>query len=56
MFVDASITGVLRMPKLPTMFWLPSNVKLAIHTGVAPTRLAKLTDQSGAPPASASKA
>ncbi len=49
MLVDASMTGVLRIPTLPTMFWLPEKVKLAIGAGVAPTRLAKLTDHNWVP-------
>src|SRR5450432_2883842 len=55
MLVDGSITGVLRMPRLPTMLRLPAKANLAYLTGTAPTLLAKSTAHS-CTPLSASKA
>ncbi len=40
--VDGSITGVLRMPSLPTMFVLPPYAYWAIGTGVAFSKAARL--------------
>ena len=56
MLVDGSMTGVLKMPRLPVILVLPPKVNLAIDTGTAPTLVAKLTDHKGEPPTSASNA